>query len=180
MEWIEWSAECHDPVCGSIEDPCSSGDSGAGTADDGLSPIEGCSEAELVTAYQEKVHAWHGRCSGCHYIGGPYHTHYPDLTPAPFFWFGSDDPRTNAMMTMYNMLGLGMVNVDSPTESTLLTKPLVEGATQHVSGFGDVTGIWHGGGSKISADGSPEDAMVDFVAWIHLYVACRTGESESD
>jgi len=64
-------------------------------------------------------------------------------------------------------------------ESTLLTKPLVEGATQHVSGFGDVTGIGHGGGSKTSADGPPEEALVDFVSWIQVYLACRSGESET-
>jgi hypothetical protein len=79
-------------------------------------------------------------------------------------------------MTMYNMIGLDMVDLDTPTESTLLTKPLTEGATQTISGFGDVTGIWHGGMSKISAADAPEEAMVDFVDWIQYYVECR-GES---
>ena len=81
------------------------------------------------------------------------------------------------MMTMYNMLGLEMINVDVPTESTLLTKPLTEFTTQSIEDFGDVTGIWHGGMSKISAADAPEEALLDFVDWIQYYVECR-GESD--
>ena len=74
------------------------------------------------------------------------------------------------------MIGLEMVNLDSPTESTLLTKPLTEWSTQVIDDFGEVTGIWHGGMSKISAADAPEAAMIDFVNWIQYYVECR-GES---
>ena len=80
------------------------------------------------------------------------------------------------MMSMYNMIGLDMIDLDTPTESTLLTKPLLEGATQSVEGFGEVTGIWHGGSSKMGTGDAPEEAMVNFVEWIQQYVECR-GES---
>ena len=177
LQWIEWSAECHDTVCGEITEPCSSGTEGTTIPDDISSPLGDCSESSLVDLFEENVQVWHGRCSSCHHVDGTDRDHFPDPIPPAFFWFGSDDERTNAMMTMYNMIGLEMIDLDTPTESTLLTKPLTEGATQAIDGFGDVIGIWHGGMSKMSAADAPEEAMVDFVEWIQYYVECR-GESE--
>jgi hypothetical protein len=176
LQWIEWGAECHDTVCGEITEPCSSGTDGT-TIPDGVStPLADCSEADLVDSFETLVQPWHGRCSSCHHVDGTERDHFSEPIPAAFFWFGSEDPTTNAMMTMYNMIGLEMVNLDDPTESTLLTKPLEAFTVQSIEGFGDVMGIDHGGGSKMTVEPAPEDAMLDFVNWIQYYVECR-GES---
>ena len=84
-------------------------------------------------------------------------------------WFRGPDNQRN---DDHNMLGLEMVDLEDPTQSTLLTKPLLEGAVQPVEGFGDVLGIWHGEG-KMGPDAPA--AMVDLYQFKH-YVECRGGK----
>jgi hypothetical protein len=178
LQWIEWGAECHEEVCGEITDPCTSGTDGTAIADGISTPLADCSEADLVDSFEALVIPHQGRCSSCHHVDGTDRSHFPDPVPGAFFWFGSDDDRTNAMMTMYNIIGMDLINLDSPPESRLLTKPLYDGMTQTVEGFGDIVGIEHAGGGKMGGD-APEDAMLDFVEWIQYYVECR-GESATD
>jgi hypothetical protein len=138
-----------------------------------ISPTGGCTEAELVSSFQHLVMPHHGRCTACHWENGSARD---DFEAAPLlFWYRSDDSTHTAMMTMYNFIGRGVMDVDSPAESTLITKPLEEGTITD-SALGPVTGTWHGGGPKIHGAGDGEAAFSDFVDWIQVYIACR-GES---
>ena len=95
-----------------------------------------------------------------------------------FLWYDGDD-ATNAMMTMYNMIGLNMIDIENPAESSLVTKPLEQDTTV-ASSVGPVTGVWHGGGPKIAAPSGSgaEGAFVDFIDFIEIYTTCRTEAGE--
>lgn len=63
LEWINWSAQCHETVCEGIESPCRAG-TGAPTT--GTNPIGDCSEEDLVLSFWNDVLAFKGGCDNCH------------------------------------------------------------------------------------------------------------------
>ena len=165
LAWIEYSATCQGPVCGEIEDPCNSGGQGGPPPEDVAGPLRGaCDEESLVAAFNRDVFSWRGRCDGCHGLPGNANR------PAPFWVdmrYQVDDPGSvtrAAMRTMYNLIGLGAVNLDDTAASELITKPLAE----------DAGGIFHGGGDKIR--NRQEGAAQSFQRWLDDYAACRGGE----
>ena len=193
LEWIQWSAKCHTEVCGEVESPCTSG---TGAASTGISPIGDCSEGELEAVFWDAVIIDRARCNVCHSewaqeagtFGacstdedcehnqecledlcrkpGPYY--------APNFFEGGEGEmswaveadRQLGLNTMYNVLALGFVDVDSPLDSSLLTKPLLEdfqpeaiygheaiyGPSVTIESVAEGTGVgtYHGGSSKFN------------------------------
>ncbi len=170
LEWIAWSAECHDAVCGDIEDPCNTS---AGTSElpDGVAtPLGGCDEDALVESFSTKVFDWHGRCWSCHVEGGSSREDWPGTT----FFEWTDDADQSIRNTMYNLIGLGTIDLDDPANSTLLTKPLAEGLDVETT-VGTSTGVFHGGGDKFSLDADGEftdETFFDFLTWILEYKTC--------
>ncbi len=163
-EWITWSAECHDVVCGDIDDACE-----AGGDDDEMpdveSPVGGCSEDALAALFEQKVWAWHGRCWSCHYEGGDLAEKYPGT---PFYaWTG--DEAESSLLTMYNVIGMGGIDTTNPTASSFLTKPLAEGVSASTV-LGESTGIYHGGGNKF-AD-AHDETLQDHADFIAAYLDC--------
>jgi hypothetical protein len=170
LEWILWSAECHDDVCGVIEDPCSMGGGESELPDQVLTPIGGCDEDSLVASFSEKVFDWHGRCWSCHVVGGESRDDWPGTT----FFEWTDDPEVSIRLTMYNLIGLGAIDVDDPPNSKLITKPLAEDV-EVTTEAGTSVGIWHGGGDKFHLDndgGFTDPTYADFLDWILEYAAC--------
>jgi hypothetical protein len=138
-----------------------------------LSPLgDDCTETEIAALFESEIWPWHGRCTGCHWENGASREDYPSA-PLIFTWVAGAEPSHNSMLTMYNMIGLDMIDTVSPADSRLLTKPLEEDATAS-SSLGVSTGIFHAGGTKIAGTGGgeAEAAFVDFVDWISAYVAC--------
>lgn len=125
-----------------------------------------CGASELVTAHP-------GRCTACHGDNGSARE---DDSPAALrFGYGSDEPTTHAMMSIYSLIGTRMVDMNNPAASPVLTNPIAECSTAE-SSLGWVTGVGHGGGPRLHTDGDREDALFDFASGIEQYEDCA-GES---
>lgn len=170
LEWILWASECQDEVCGTIDDPCDASTGESVLAPEVLTPLGQCDEEALVQSFSDKVFHWHGRCWSCHVDGGESR----DEWPGTMFFTWTDDPEQSARQTMYNLIGLGTIDVLDPPASTLLTKPLAEDLAV-TTAAGTSVGIAHGGGDKFSLDEHGEftdQTYADFLAWILEYSAC--------
>ncbi len=187
LEWITWSSVCNDEICGAIDSPC---EAGTGAASTGVDPTGDCSEDDLLAVFWDSVIVDRGRCTTCHSAWaadagtygpcdtiddcelqqecleglcrtpGPYYApHFFEGGEEPLQW-ADDDDRQLGLNTMYNTLALGMVDADQPLDSTLLTKPLLEGfhptaiygdgVDMDVVADGVGTGVYHGGTSKFN------------------------------
>lgn len=158
LEWITWSSGCNTSVCGVIDDPCNTG-TGQQPPPSVDWPLGSCDEAAIVQSFDTKVFSWRGRCSSCHAAYGANTELGPD---APDWIFGAQESPANpedARNTMYNVIGRGLLDQTSPTQSLLLLKPLnIEP---------------HGGGAKL--ENTDEQTYKDFLSWIEEYAACSTG-----
>lgn len=166
LEWIQWSATCHDRVCGAFDDPCETAGDGEELPEDVRTPLGECDEATLGALFQEKVWDHHGRCWACHALEGASHEDWPAATT---FYVWNGDAAESALMTMYNLIGIGAVDAAAPTQSPLVTKPLAEGYTAETP-YGDVTGVYHGGGDKFEDEA--DVTFQDHLDWLLYYAAC--------
>ncbi len=156
LEWLEWSAQCHDSVCGSIEDPCKSGTGAPSTA---RTPTGNCSEEDLLVQYWDSVVVDRGRCISCHgqEDDSPATNFLKDLFEADW-----DNPehRAIALTSMFTVITNHLIDKDEPLNSLLLTKPLqhgfrpfaVYGALEDIESVpeGVGTGVHHDGQAKIT------------------------------
>lgn len=172
--WINFSADCHDALCGVIEEPCgpppdAGVDDGGFFDDDGGAWDAGpllcgppatvdagvCSPDAELALFEERVWMWKGRCSHCHAedaalsIGDPPH------------WMAAEDDAFAPLLTMCSVAERGYLDRADPTQSLLLLKPLRE----------QYGGIQHGGGTKFLSTG--DAAYQGFRAWIEQWAACR-------
>ena len=165
LEWIQFASECFATVCGAQESPCS-GSVVVDTPPDVLTPLGGCEEPELLESFDQLVFEWRDRCHGCHSNCKPEY--------APCWYqedFDKNDPlalKEAAMQTMYNLIGIGAVNVDAPSESLMILKPLKE----------SLGGVKHGGGEKFFDES--DDAWQDFELWTGHYSACFNGTEQQN
>ncbi len=162
LEWITYSAQCHATVCGVVEDPCADPDAPVAALPGGLTPLGACAEPSLVADFSTLVMKHKNRCHGCHSSCKPDY-------PAPC-WLVEDydagDPaalEAAAIQTMYNLIGLGAIDVDAPSESLMLLKPASS----------SLGGVYHGGGSKFYD--LADQTYQDFLQWIEAYAACYLG-----
>ena len=168
LEWITWSATCHEAVCPTYEDACATDGASTPLPEGVASPLGACDEDALTELFLDKVMAWEGRCASCHWTDGSGRGANPT---APVFFAQTSDGSW-ARGTMYSLIGLGAVDLERPEASELLTKPLAEGASVTTS-IGTVVGIAHGGGDKIHVeDNEAEQTLYDFVDWIAYYADC--------
>ncbi|MBL4688665.1 MAG: hypothetical protein JKY37_29020 [Nannocystaceae bacterium] len=156
LEWIDWSAQCHQEVCGDIASPCEQ-NTGAGST--GTNPIGDCSEDDLLVTFWNTVTVDRGRCLACHSDWGQTEGTFgacnnvsdcegpqlcvdgfcraPGPISAPHFFEGAeesldwDNPvhRELGRATMYNIVALGLIDTENPEDSSLITKPLLEDFT---------------------------------------------------
>lgn len=155
LAWIEWSATCHDAVCGEIVDPCNSG-TGSDAGDPVQTPLGDCSEADLGARFETDVYVHRDRCAGCHSYGAPYNQ--GGLAPE---WLDPGEDWNAVLATMYNAIGRGYLDETSPEASLLILKPLDEA----------VGGVPHGGGTKIDEWGSA--TAQGFLAFAEYWASCQ-------
>ena len=157
LEWITWSAQCQASTCGPIADPCNSG----ALPPAPVKPMIGaCDEATLVASFNTKVFKWKSRCDHCHSPAGKdTNKSFGGFKPTPFLY--PAEGLIGAKFTMYNVIGINSLDVVTPVQSTLLTKPLAE----------DAGGVWHGGGDKF--EDTKDKSYIDFLAWIQQFAACK-------
>jgi hypothetical protein len=154
LEWILYSAACQDEVCGAIADPCNSG-TGVNGVDGGVAtPIGECSEASLAGTFETMVYSSRGRCAGCHDPTGPQFQQQATL------WIDPSGGSNGALFTMYNLIGIGAIDANDPTQSNLLLKPLAP----------EAGGVAHGGGPKFADTSDP--SYVSFLNWLNSYAQC--------
>lgn len=168
LEWLTFSAACHDEVCGDVacvHPDAGSLDGGGPVApelvyDGGCGPPvvsddPACTPAAELALFLEEIWVWKGRCEHCHSEASTVTSALPRWMADP----ASADAPVRTLCTIHNA---GYLDVDSPAQSLLLLKPL---ATAH-------GGVAHGGGTKFS---SPEDAAYQsFLAYAEQYASCRT------
>ena len=221
LEWISWSAECHQEICGDQANACASGE---GTESTGVNPIGDCSEEDLTLSFFQNVMATKGRCIICHSgsagdvyfgtctddddcqgdqlcapveeLGGEMRCHPPGPLLSKHAWvyegdheggllsWNDPEDRDETMRTMYNVVALAHIDAETPLDSLMLTKPLLEG--MHVEAiytdtntFEDIPagvsdGVEHGGTSKFNfgCHGMPNDP--EYCPLTSAVIDCRT------
>ena len=161
LQWITWSSQCQEAVCGKIADPCGAGSATVPVTDTAM--LGKCDEKTIGSSFTVLVYKWRDRCSHCH---APYGKDFvKNKAPA---WLHSDKTDAGSIYTMYNVLGLpGLpgkpsINVNAPDQSVFLLKPLSPDA----GGLGNI----HAGGVKFADKNDP--AYIDFLKWIQQFAAC--------
>jgi len=162
LAWIEYASACGSEACAPVENPC--GDSeppgpdacphseSEGGPDPDFEDPGDCSDRTLEALFQQRVYAWRGRCSPCHFDSSK--------VDAPK-WITTGSCNSASLATMRNVLDGGLVDLESPAQSKLLLKPLAEAAG----------GIQHGGHDKFSS--SEDAAYLDIRAWIERRAECE-------
>ncbi|HVZ35382.1 MAG TPA: hypothetical protein VG963_23305, partial [Polyangiaceae bacterium] len=167
-DWIRYSATCGTKVCEAYADPCGedvpdtsskcdvSDQIGAGFVDPG-----DCSELTMEQLFSADVYQWRERCFPCHFSS--------DQNVQAPKWVNDVNNVTQAstlacatasLETMRNVLSWGLVDLDAPSNSLLLLKPLSV----------EAGGVMHGGGHKFT--GASDETYQQFLAWITRYAAC--------
>jgi hypothetical protein len=160
-DWIEANAACPSACAGVT---CGEPDAGPtcsnGSADEPPTipsgdDTRGCSDKELEQAFYDDVYTWRGRCSPCH-----FDTELLADKDAPRWISVVGNCQTGSAATFERVLALGLINVDEPSQSLLLQKPL--------DTF--VGGVAHGGGTKFTTG---DIAYRSFARFIDHYRQCR-------
>ncbi len=158
LQWITHSASCHTQECPMPAEFCS-GEPPGPNEPPALSPLGSCSEADAVNAFTNYVMKWKGRCHGCH-------TACEEDFEAPCWLVYDYDKNvpdqvyTASLISMFNLIGIGAINVEEPYQSTMLLKPLKV----------EYGGLPHGGGDKFADAG--DEAYQDYVLWLDYYKNC--------
>jgi hypothetical protein len=167
LEWIRYSASCGQSLCESFDDPCGEERPDAAQKCDLLGTTPGfsdpgdCGELTLEQLFAQDIFAWRERCFPCHFTSDHFVAApkwIDDVEPV------NQDPAlacpTGSLESMRNVLARGFVDLELPSQSLLLLKPLsTEGG-----------GVVHGGGAKF--DGPSDPSYQSFLAWITRYAAC--------
>jgi hypothetical protein len=159
--WIGLHADCRD-LCPEFDDPCEESEAGSKCPVPGASteqrPVDDpndCRSTTLELLFREKVYGWRGRCYACHFENweGP-----PAEAPR---WIAVGECDDGSLRTLHNVEAAGWMDLDEPSQSLLLLKPLAESAG----------GVWHGGHDKFADTMDP--AYLDFLYFIERYAECR-------
>jgi hypothetical protein len=160
-DWIEANAACPQAcegvTCGSPKDgpTCAVPKDNPEPAPAGAD-TRGCSDQDLEQAFYDDVYAWRGRCFPCH-----YDTELKADKTAPRWLSSIGNCKTGSAVSLKRVLGLGLINVDDPTQSLLLLKPL----------DADDGPVTHGGGRKF--DDSTDATYQSFLRFILHYRQCQ-------
>lgn len=158
LAWLKQMAICE--ACPNFGGQACGGDDGQGECaasewEEGtfdLTDPGGCDDLALETTFLNFVYTKRGRCTTCHAQG----TDAVDDAPK---WLDEDACSVGALNTMRNIVQAGYLDLDEPSQSLFLLKPLSE----------EEGGVEHGGGAKML---TTETAYDDLLAWITRYAAC--------
>lgn len=167
VEWIEWASECQVETCGYIAQPCGvprpelacSDDDheacGVDLEDRDLSSGWACDERGMATAFHALVMPWRNRCAHCHAPSGSL----ADVGDPPH-WLDDLKDEDASLRTMRRVVDSGLIDLEAPGRSLLLTKPLWESQG----------GVPHGGGDKFA--GPSDRTYREFLLWAVTYARC--------
>lgn len=164
-EWIRYNIECG--TCGGSVCPAEAGTSCDLEPEPGTdfepSKIDpgGCSEDALEAVFRETVYSHRGRCSPCHFDDHVEDENTPQWIEVSF---GCEE---GSKRTLKNVIELGLIDVDDPSQSLLLLKPLAVSAG----------GVKHGGGDKF--EGLGDSAYEDFSYFAQRYAACANRDEDA-
>ena len=129
-----------------------------------------CNENKALKDFEEQIYEpLVNACAQCHSEGG---SQTADFSQAPHFL--TLDPTAGAQVTLNWTLEKSLIQLSDPSKSKLLTRPLAEG-TQASSPWGDVVGVWHGGGDIWFPDangGMDHTPFGSIIEWIEEYGGC--------
>jgi hypothetical protein len=160
QDWIEANAACPNACAGVT---CGEPGDGPTCGDAGDEPPEvpsgedtrGCSDQELEQAFYDDVYAFRGRCYPCH-----FETELDADKDAPRWLSTVGNCETGSAVSLKRALALGLINVDEPSQSLLLLKPL--------DSYGG--GVPHGGGAKFT---KADPTYASFTRFIEHYAQCQ-------
>ena len=119
---------------------------------------EQCVDTALEQLFYDNVYAWRARCSPCHF------SDQLKADPAAPRWIRVEGNCEKSSLATYRRITSGdFLNLDDPTQSLLLLKPLAIAAG----------GVKHGGHAKFADTSDP--AYQGFLRFILQYAACRGG-----
>ena len=100
----------------------------------------------------------HGRCYHCH---ADSYSARSTQNPQPAAWMSDDRQELGAQITSERLREQAYLNLDEPSQSLILLKPLTP----------QLGGLDHGGGTKMR---DLDDALyAPLLAWIEMLAACR-------
>ena len=160
QDWIEANSACPSACAGVT---CGDPGDGPTCSEAGVEPPEvpsgedtrGCSDLELEQAFYDDVYTFRGRCYPCH-----YETELDADKDAPRWLSTVGNCETGSAVSLKRALALGLINVDQPSSSLLLLKPL--------DTFGG--GVKHGGGTKFT---KTDPTYASFLRFIEHYAQCQ-------
>ena len=153
LAWIEATASCDG--CASIADPCGTADGPTPCGAEeplGFDDPGGCEARTLEAVFRSSVYAWRDRCYPCHF------TTKDNEAPS---WIEVGECDLASLATMRNVLKAEVIDLEEPSQSRLLLKPLAEAAG----------GLVHGGHDKFESAQDP--AYLDVLYWIERESECR-------
>jgi hypothetical protein len=159
-EFVEQIARCGDEACAGVGCPAASGKEACGSPGDEehvafLVP-EGtaCDPKAVEAEFRDTVYVWRDRCSPCHFSS------YQGTAIAPQWINVESNCNTGSLRTFHDVVTMGLVDAEDPTQSLLLRKPL------------DVSegGVLHGGGAKFSG---VDDVMYESIlSFVEYWAGC--------
>jgi hypothetical protein len=165
LEWIEhssrcFSRECSEVICGPREgEPfCEDAPEPDGDFEPALLDALGCDDVSIEQLFQDTVYATRSRCFPCH-----FEDQRLSNEEAPRFIAVGGDCATASRTTLHNVVLLNLLDLEQPTQSLLLLKPLAESAG----------GVEHGGSDKFHDTDDP--GYLRIVSFIEHYAECRGG-----
>jgi hypothetical protein len=161
LEWIEQSAQCglcaeQAGACGG-EEPGTMSDCEIHHDDPSTYSTEDpgdCSDKTLEVLFSSTFFPWRGRCFPCHFDG--FEEEVPDAPK----WIGVGACGAASLATMRRVIERGYVDVEDPTQSLYLLKPLEE----------ELGGVEHGGGDKMHS--TDEEGYQAMLYWATRYADC--------
>jgi hypothetical protein len=168
LEWISFNSRCQE--CKDVACPLPTDGGGAFCPDEGEDPHAvlsdagfldpgGCTESDLEAVFRNSVYSQRGRCSPCH-----FNTPESGEYEAPIWIEVTPDCETASRLTMDHVLRNGYLDLDDPTQSLLLLKPLAESNG----------GLPHGGGDKFDSIDDP-----GYQSFLHFIERLKACESDS-
>jgi len=165
LEWIEREATCS--TCGTIDDPCGKEEEEPAVGDCESNEVDpqtyafddpgDCSDKTLEGLFAASFFPFRRRCWPCHFES------FPDKTPEAPKWIAVGACATASLATFRNVQERGYIDLDDPSQSLWILKPLSE----------DLGGMEHGGGEKFHD--LDEDAAKLILYFSERYAACMKG-----
>jgi hypothetical protein len=161
QEFVEQIAKCGGEACPGVQCPATSDVQACGTPDQEpsgeiLVPANtACDSPTVEATFRDTVYQWRDRCFPCHF------TSEPGTAAGALPWINvGNDCNAGSLETFNNVVTMGLVDANDPTQSLILLKPLDP----------QYGGVTHGGGSKF--DGLQDPTYQSFLSFIEYWIGC--------